>query len=239
MSYNAPNDNPYNPDFADSVQEELPLDEVILRAIQSEIMKARVMMPAKIIKINSPQNVDIQPLFKTRYIDGEIKDLAPIQHVPVSMIMGAGYSIQVPLAVGDIGYAIFADRSMDAFLASNGEIVDPASARSHSMADAIFCPGLYPFASQLTDTSDDIIVTNGKGVFKVKKAGKFTASNGTDELMDLLVKVSDQLKILAKTLSTDTTNTIFGPMKLNAFSDYQTISEAVDDIKSKLTNLKG
>ena len=238
MSYNAPIDNPYNPDSNDTFIEHLPLDEVIIRAIKAELKKSRVMIPAKVIKKNSSQNVDVQPLFKTRYIDGEVKDLPPIQHVPVSMIMGVDYSIKVPVAVGDIGYLIFCDRDLDSFLAGSGEILEPNSSRAHDYADAVFSPGLVPFGMELKDETDDLVITNGKGVFKVKKAGKFVATNGANELLDLLVQVSEQLKELAHTLSIDTTNTIYGPTKLNSFSTYDTISTAVDTIKGKLTTLK-
>jgi hypothetical protein len=228
MSYNAPIDNPYNPDSNDEIIEQLPLDEIIRRAIQAELLKARVMLPAKIIKKNSSQNVDIQPLYKTRYIDGAVVDLPPIQHVPVSMIMGSDYSIKIPISIGDLGYVIFSDRDLDSYLASNGEILEPNSSRIHNYADAIFIPGLVPFSMEVQDATTDLVITNGKAKFKIQKAGKFAATNGTDEL-----------KTLAKTLSTDTTNTMLGSMKLNAFSDYNTISSAVDTIKGKIEGLKG
>lgn len=239
MTYNGPIDNPYNPDNEDHVQENLPLDEVFRLAIQSEIMKIRVNLPCKIIKVNSAQNVDIQPLFKTRYIDGEVVDYPPIQQVPVSFPMGKDWSIKVPIAVGDYGYASFCDRDLDSFLAGSGEISEPATSRSHNISDAIFTPGLVPFSQQVKDTTTDLVVTNGKGVFRVQKSGKFIATNGTNELMDLLVKISEQLKLLSETLSTDTTNTIFGPMKLNAFATYNSISSEVNSIKNKLTTIKG
>jgi hypothetical protein len=239
MSYDAPIDNPYNQNSNDNTQETLPLDEVLRRAIQAELMKARVMIPVKVIKINACQNVDIQPLLKTRYIDGEVKDMPPIQQVPISMSAGLDYSIKLPVDVGDFGYAMFSDRSLDNYLAGNGEIVDPSSARNHNISDAVFVPGLVPFAKQLTDLSTDLIITNGKAVFKIQKAGKYVITNGTNELMDILSQISEQLKTLSGTISTDTVNTIFGPTPLNAALTYATIKTTVETLKTKLDTLKG
>jgi hypothetical protein len=238
-TYNAPIENPYNPNFIDITQDNIPLDEIILRAIQTQLMKARVMLPAQVIAINSVQNVNVQPLLKTRYIDGQIKNLPPIQQVPVSMLMGSDYSIKLPIAVNDIGYVIFCDRSLDNYLAGTGQIVDPQASRAHDYADAVFVPGLVPFAKQLTDKTTDLVVTNGKAIFKFQKAGTFIATNSTNELMDLLVQITNQLEFLAQTLSNDTVNTIYGLSPLNSLATYANIKTTVDGLKARLTTLKG
>lgn len=239
MTYNGPKDNPFNSESNDSVFEDLPLSEVILQAIQGEIRKARVMLPAQVIAVNSPQNVNVQPLYKIRYIDGQVIDMPPIQQVPVSMIAGSDYSIKLPIAVEDIGYLIFCDRDLDSFLAGTGQIAEPASSRIHNLSDALFVPGMLPASMQLKDATTDLVITNGKGVFKVQKAGKFIGTNGTNEMMDLLVKITNQLEILADTLSKDTVNSIYGTSPLNSFTDYANIKSQVDALKAQLTTLKG
>jgi hypothetical protein len=232
-------DNPYNPDSNDDSFANLPLDEIIRRAIRSELSRARVMMPCKIIKINGPQNVDVQPLFKTRYIDGKLADLPAIQQVPVSMPMGFDYFTKYPLKVGDIGYALFCDRSIDNWVASSGEVVDPNDNRAHSISDAIFVPALVPSSLQSNDKSDDYAFGNGKAVFRIQKAGKFTLSNGSNELLDLLVNITTQLKILSDTLAKDNVNTIFGLSVLNSKATYANIETEVEQLLAKLTTLKG
>jgi hypothetical protein len=185
------------------------------------------MIPAKVIKINSVQNVDIQPLYKTRYIDGQVVNLPAIQQVPVSMIMGADYSIKVPVAVGDLGYALFCDRDLDAYLASNGEILEPQTSRCHNFSDAIFVPGLVPFSQEIKDETTDLVIRNGKGVFRVKKAGRFIATNGTNELLDLCSKLL-QCLLDAKTL------TALGPEPF-----WQETLLQLNDIKQRIDTLKG
>jgi hypothetical protein len=232
-------DNPYNPNSNDDTLANLPLDEIIRRAIRAEISRTRVMMPCKIIKINGPQNVDIQPLFKTRFIDGQLKDLPAIQQVPVSMIMGSDYFMKVPLKVGDLGYSLFCDRSIDSWVASNGEIVDPNDNRCHNISDAIFIPALVPFPMQSKDKTEDIAIGNGKSVLRIQKPGTFMFTNGTNELMDILVKVTNQLKILSDTLAKDDVNTIFGLSPLNSRFIYADIETEVETLLGKLTTLKG
>lgn len=155
------------------------------------------------------------------------------------MPMGQGYSIKLPIAVGDTGYLIFSDRSLDAWLAGGGGIVDPQDARHHDLTDAIFVPGLVPFGNQTSDSTDDLVITNSAAILKIKKAGTFQLKNSENELLDLLDQITGQLQQLSQTLSTDTVNTIFGPMKLNAFATYVTIANTLTTLKTKLETLKG
>lgn len=239
MAYENPVDSPFNPNVLDQDQETLPLDEVIRRAIQAALLRARVMLPAKIVKVHGNQRIDVQPTLKTRYRDGTVVDLPVIQQVPVNMPVGNGWSIKLPIAVGDAGMLIFSDRSLSAWKASNGATVDPQDSRQHDYADPVFVPGLVPFSQQTQDATTDMVLTNGKAVFRVQKAGTFQAKNQQNELMDLLVQITTQCQSLSNTLSSDTVNTIFGPTKLNAFSTYQNIATQLQQLLDKLTTLKG
>ena len=239
MVYMDVNENPYDSSTQDLEPQTLPMDEVIRLAIQSATMSLRVMLPAVVLAVDSPGTVDVQPTLKSRYIDGTLKDLPAIKMVPVSMIQGAGYSIKVPVAVGDTGYLVFCDRSLDAWLAGSGGIVDPQDSRQHYIADAVFVPGLVTFSNQVTDSTTDLVITNGTSVIRLESAGKFKVTNGTNELLDLLSQITDQLHTLSETLSTDTVNTVFGPQQLLNFSTYQTVATQLEELKSKLDTLKG
>lgn len=239
MSFNDIQPNPYDPNTQDQTPETPPLDEVLRRAISVAIMKLRVHLPGQIVKIRGPQQVDVQPLLQTRYTNGQVVNLPVIQNVMVQMPFGKNYSIKLPIAVGDTGSLLFCDRSLDVWSQGTGAIVDPQDSRNHALQDAVFIPGLVPFPNQLTDDSTDLIITAGKAVQKFQQGGTFVLSNGENELIDLLDQITQQLKTLATTLSTDTVNTIFGPMQLNAFSTYQQIEQAVDELDQKLQTLKG
>jgi Phage protein Gp138 N-terminal domain len=239
MSFNDVQPNPYDQNTPDLTPETPPLDEVIRRAISVAIMKLRVHLPGEIVKIRGPQQVDIQPLLQTRYTNGNIVNLPVIQNVMVQMPFGKNYSIKLPIAVGDTGSLLFCDRSLDVWSQGSGGIVDPQDSRNHNLQDAVFIPGLVPFPNQLTDTSTDLIITAGKAEAKFQQGGTFVFTNGANELISLLDQITQQLQSLATTLSTDTVNTIFGPMKLNAFSTYQQIGQAVQELDQMLETLKG
>jgi len=69
------------------------------------------------------------------------------------------------------------------------------------------------------------------------RTNKWKLQGESDELMDILTDITKQLKTLADTLSNDTTNTIFGPMKLNSFATYTTIKSNVQALITKLEGL--
>lgn len=240
MIYNDPPIDPYDPEVINYEPQTVPPDEIIRRAIADSARGLRVCMPAMVTALNGDQNVNVQPLFQTRLIDGTPPSNMPqVQQVPVSMFMGSGYSIRLPVAIGDTGYLIISDRNMDAWLAGSGAIVDPQDTRAHNLSDAIFVPGLVPFAKQTQIGGTDLVITNGSLVAKFQKAGKFVVTNGTNELLDLLVQITTECQSLSSTLSTDTVNTIFGPTQLNAFATYENIANVLEDLLNKLETLKG
>lgn len=176
-NYNDPVNNPYDPDSIDYEPQTLPLSEVMKLAMQASSMNLRVAMPCMIVKINGEQNVDVQPLFKTRYVDGTINNLPVIGQVPVGMPRGAAYSIKYPLTVGDTGLCIFSDRSMDAWTSGGGGIVDPQDSRNHDISDPIFYPGLVPFGRQTQDKTDDMVFKRGEYTYRIQK-DKITLGKG-------------------------------------------------------------
>jgi hypothetical protein len=239
VTYLDPVVSPFNPEVQDFEPQTLPLDEIIRRANLAAGLNLHVWLPAQIVKINGNQSVDIQLLLQTRLLDGTVITRPVIQHVPVEMPNGNGWSIKLPIAVGDTGRACFADRSLDVWLASQGGIVDPQDSRQHDISDACFVPGLVPFSKQTQDTTTDMVLTNGSAVLKLQKAGTFLATNGTNELLNLLVQITTEVHDLSNTLANDTVNTIFGPEPLNSFTTYQNIASVLQDLLNKLETLQG
>lgn len=228
MSYDNQLPNPYDQNTQDLTPETKPLDEILRIAIATALMKMRVHLPGKIVAIKGNQKVDIQPLLQTRYQNGDVVTLPVIQNVMVGMPMGDGYSIKLPIAVGDTGHILFCDRSLDIWANSSGGVVDPQDSRIHDISDPIFIPGLVPFSQQTTDATTDLVVTNGTAQMKVQKAGTFEFTNGSNELIDLIDQLMD-------TLINDTfTNTMLGPQPFIGF----TINK-LTDIRTKLDTLKG
>lgn len=206
MTYQDPPLNPYDATTPDFTPETKPLDVIVKQAIESAFLKKHVWMPAKVVNVNGNQKVDIQVLLQGRYMTGEVVTRAPIQNCIVCMPIGADYSIKVPVAVGDTGIALFCDRSLDIWKVQGG-LVDPEDGRNHDFSDPVFIPGIYPFSGQTQDTTTDMVFTNGKGVVRISKDGKFKITNGTKELLQILNHLLDTL------INRTFTLTMLGPEK--------------------------
>lgn len=212
MTWNDTEVNPFDPNTPDLQPETQPLDVILKQAIAAAIMALRVHLPAKIVKVSGNQKVDVQPLLQTRYIDGQVVNLPIIQNVMVQMPVGANWSIKLPIAVGDTGSLLFCDRSLDTWAASGGGIVDPQDSRTHDYSDPVFIPGLVPFANQTTDTTSDLVLTNGKSQIRLEAGGGFKIQNkaSNQELITILLKLTDTL------INNTYTNTLLGPQQFIA-----------------------
>ena len=150
-------DDPYNPFSTDYKTTTPPLDQVIRSAIEAAALQDfNVCRPAIITAVNGSQYVNIKILLMAKYKASLFPTILPdIQDVPVLMPAGSLYSMQFPLVVGDVGLAIFSDRSIEAWTVAGG-VVDPADSRSHSLSDAMFIPGLIPRIAQKLVPSTDL-----------------------------------------------------------------------------------
>lgn len=231
-------DNAYDDNTESEATETPTFDQVLNAAITARLLEVHTSMPAKIVKVRSNSIVDIQPLLQRKYTDGKLVNMPIIQNVPISHPRGKDYWIKLPIKVDDVGTALFSERSLDTWIVKGG-FVDPNDPRTHDLSDAMFIPGLYPTTDIVPGAADDLIVHNGKAEMKIQKPGTFIFKNAQNEMMDLLDQTLIQLKLIATTLGQDTTNTIFGPTKLNSFQTYVNSAAAIDTIKTKFETLKG
>ena len=129
----------------------------------------------------------------------------------------------MPLQAGDDVTLVFSQRSLDNWKSSGG-MTDPQDARKHHITDAYALIGGSSMGDAFSvDDPSAIEAVNGDSKLQIFPDGTFAIKNGTTELIT-------QVQLLAKTLSTDTTNTIFGPMQLNAFETYTQIAEDVETL---------
>jgi len=191
MAYDAPATDDFDPNLPDDDLGTLPLDEVVREAIDARLLSVYVAQPGRITEVTTEQTVNVQLLLQTRGLGASDPQDRPIlQRVPVAMPMGQGYSIKYPLTVGDLGLVLFADRSIDAYLASDGsQTVDPADARLHSVNDAIFLPGLPTSSQNTTDGTTDLVLSAGAGgatQVRLRADGKLQLKNGSQDLLALV-----------------------------------------------------
>lgn len=229
---------------SETFEPEVPtFSRVLADAIDARLLELHTGLPCTVVKVRSNSYVDIQISLQRKYRTGALVNLPIIQNVPISHPRGADYWIKLPIAVGDSGYAMFSERSLDVWMVSGG-LVDPNDPRLHDLTDAVFLPGLYPMSNVVEGEAADLVVHNGSAQMVVLKSGKFRIQNTSNELVDQTEKLATQAKalsvqtsLMADTLNKDTVSTIFGPQMLLNFAEYGTIKSAVDDITSALSSI--
>jgi hypothetical protein len=184
---------------------QVSLTNVVRRMIRENNRSLRVCLPGKIVHVTNSYSVDIQPLLQSQYNSSQSPVTLPVlPGVPVSMPCGADFAVQFPLAVGDCGLLVFADRSIDTWLAGSGDLADPKDARLHDITDAIFIPGLLTDtqgAARANDTTD-MVLQNGAGHVRVKKTGQVAIGNAQADLAAQVRDLAQQVQILAQSVAT-------------------------------------
>lgn len=153
------------------------LTEVLQSQDEATSARIRVAMPAKVLSFDGKHTVTAQIMIKQN-VNGQHVSYPPIPDVPVSFLRAGGFSLTVPVKVGDEGTLLFYDRCIDGFYASGkeSEILD---FRLHDLSDASFLPGGITsqpnalgevFSSGLSLQTDDastyLRVTKGKILIK-------------------------------------------------------------------------
>jgi len=221
--------------------ETLPLDALMRRMVDEGIKGLRVAFPAAITTVLADQTVNVQPLLKVRYIGQSPNDMPQIRHVPVIMPQGGDYRVSYPLAEGDTGLVLVADRSLDAWLSGTGQATDPQDTRSHHLADALFVPGLVPVALQTKDTGQDLVLGNGKMTLRLQKSGTLTVTNAANELMQVLHDASQALIDTLSAMQSAQVLTAFGPapMLASSVAQFAQIQSQMTAILQRLDTFKG
>lgn len=123
------------------------LAEVIRRAIAANRDELHVAMPGKVHAVNASRGtVDVVPQFRAaverRNGTFALEDLPIIPDVPVIFPRAGGFSVKLPIAVGDPIQVLFNERDLGLWR-SQGEPGSPGDLRAHSLAGAVAIPGLF------------------------------------------------------------------------------------------------
>lgn len=234
--------NPYDPQAIDYAPETPSLGSVLQYALHQHSLHMRVALPCQIVAVNGNQLVDVQPLLMSRYtVTDQATPLPILTNTLVAMPSGGDYSVRYPIAVGDVGYCIFCDRSLDAWASGTGAQVDPQDSRSHDLTDGVFYPGLVPVAGQTQDTTSDLTLTNGQAQIRLEKTGRIRLSNQKQELLDLLDQTMSGMLNLLSTLQQAVVLTPVGPGSFAAVTQTQlaSLQQTLTLIRTNLDTLKG
>lgn len=212
--------NPYASDGGSPNTETLALDSVIRQAISAALLNVHTCLPAQVTKVIGNNQVNVVPMLKRKYVNGQIVMLPQIQNVPVYVPRGTEWWFKCPVAVGDTGFIQMSERSLDRWKVSGG-ILDPQDNRKFDLTDAIFLPGLYPFDNQIPGNAEDMVLHNKDAEIFLEKDGKFKIQKvGGPELVDLVSQLADLCSQIANSA---------GPT-FNAAS-FTALKALVDEIK--------
>lgn len=227
-----------------SSNEEKPSFASLLQtAVNARLCDVHTSLPGIVKSYDrATQTAKIQPALKRKYTDGRIVDLPIINKVPIIFPRSKGKWVHFDLEPGDEVTLIFSERSLDNWKEKGG-VISPDDPRKFHLSDAKAIPGGYSIPNALTPNGpkgsiemangENHIVIEEDGKFTLKNeggfiemdpSGKFKITNNTEELLDLMSQIADLL-------STTTTNTVFGPMKLNDFAGFAQLKTKIDSLK--------
>lgn len=122
--------------------ETLPLEELIKKAIRTEIARVHTQVPGRVISYDGSNNTaKIQLIVEHSRLDPDTDERiyykpAPLVNVPV--VFPA--ILTWPIESGDAGWVQFAERSIDEYQAAGRDDVQPADTRRFDLSDAVFYP---------------------------------------------------------------------------------------------------
>ena len=208
-----------------NVNETPTMAQVIQNAIDARLLEMHTCLPAIVIEYDaSTQRATVRPQIKRQYRNGDVVELPYIRDVPVVWPRGGGSFFHLPIAAGDIVTLVFSERSLDEWKETGGSVL-PEEFRKFNLSDAFAIPGGYPFNNIFSPNGEDVQLQHGNAKFRMTKSGKYEFLGSAEEILDLLIQALD-------TLSTTTTNTIFGPMKLNDFAKFATLKQKLQVLKA-------
>ena len=133
------------------------LSELLRRHVRAELAEGvRSCIPAVVTRFDaSQQQADCKPLIRDFHRDEDgalvVASVPVVPSVPVVFLTAGGFTFTAPIVANETtGLLLFADRSLDAWLAGQGQEVDPGFYTRSNLADAVFLPGLLPFGAAMS-----------------------------------------------------------------------------------------
>lgn len=168
-----------------------------------------VCLPGKIESYDaSTQMAKVKPLLKRplKLADGTdaTESMGIINNVPVVHPSGGDYFVHFPLKAGDPVTLVIADRSIDRWIESGGE-VDPGFTHTHELSDAFAIPGGRNKKNKLNNPSDSKLVIGKDGAASMQITIDGTTikiSDNANDFVALAQKVLTELQKITTYLTT-------------------------------------
>lgn len=201
-------------------------------AMDDYMTQVHTTIPAKIVSYDSETNkAKVKATIKKLNQDETLTALPIVASVPVEWPSGSNWGIKGPLVSGDLGRLVFAEVSIDRWLASQpGEDVEQDDPRKFDLSDAIFIPGLKPFKDYdqpLTNDTDFVFYVGTKEI-RISPDGFVLGDS------DSSVELLDEINTLLTTLQSAFVTTALGPQPLDPVTQ-----TALTGIVTRLATIKG
>jgi hypothetical protein len=139
--------------------------KIILDEVKADIFATfNCIQIGKISKVtSSEQTVEIELQIKRLAADGTSTKYPVLVDCPYFVLQGGGAYIDMPIKQGDYCLVLFNDRNIDNWW-STANVADPATARKHSLSDALAVVGLNPKSSPLEMDGTKTRIINSDGI---------------------------------------------------------------------------
>jgi len=158
----------------------------ILKALKRDL---RVQYPAKIIKINSQDNVNLE------YYSNGVADT--LSNVPVKHLKSPTGFFIIKLKVGDKGVVRFFDDDIDLYRTS-GVIAESSEVKVHDINDNLFEGGFYPDSENYTYPEGDVVMGTNAGALISMTGTGINISGGAINISGSSVNIGENVTIDGK-----------------------------------------
>ena len=160
-----------------------------------------VAQPGRIISFDaSTSSAEVQPLLKFGYVDEvgdrQSEDLPPLPSVPCLFVGGGGFSLDFPVAAGDLCLLVHSSSSIQAWKTGSGDPLDSGDDRKHHLADAIAIVGLRTFQGTRRSPTDGPTLGSSSG--PVVQVTSSEVRLGGEDASDPIVRKSDLQAVVDK-----------------------------------------
>ena len=179
------------------------LSELIKRTIIQTMRQLRVSMPCEVVRYNSKrQMVDVRIVQPEIDLAGNNIPMPVITNIPVSFVRCGNSHITHPINKGDTGFIIFADRDISSWVETNNKsVVD--SARTHSMQDSYFIPGIVGGGKNANP--NDVEIKYNNSTIHLRKNGDVDINTSTK----VNINASSEVNVTTNKLTVNAPNSYF------------------------------
>lgn len=179
------------------------LSELIKRTMIQTMRQLRVSMPCEVVRYNSKrQMVDVRIVQPEIDLAGNNIPMPVITNIPVSFVRCGNSHITHPINKGDTGFIVFADRDISSWVETNNKsVVD--SARTHSMQDSYFVPGIVGGGNNANP--DDVEIKYNNTTIHLRKNGDIDINTPSK----VNVNASSEVNVTTNKLTVNAPNSYF------------------------------